>query len=50
MSSVDSCWQQVDIVVKYHKYPEFKKELDDIEKTYNDILNMSLYANLNKSE
>lgn len=25
-------WKDVDIVLKYKKYPEFKKELDKIEK------------------
>lgn len=25
-------WKEVDVVVKYKKYAEFKKELDKIEK------------------
>lgn len=41
-----SIWKQVDIVVKYKKYPQFKKELDKIEKDYLYDLNMSLYSNL----
>ena len=38
--------KDVDIVVKYKKYPEFKKELDKIEKDYQLDLNMSIYSNL----
>lgn len=39
-------WKDVDIVTKYKKYPEFKKELDKIEKDYLEVLNMSLYSSL----
>lgn len=45
---LDSTFDEVDIVKKYHKYPDFKKELDEIEKGYKDKLNMSLYSSLDK--
>lgn len=40
--------KDVDIVVKCKKYPEFRKELEDIEKQYSFDHNMSLYATLDK--
>ena len=48
MNQIDPIFNDVDIVKKYHKYPEFKKELDDIFATYQDLVNMALYANLGK--
>lgn len=38
--------KEVDIVVKCKKYPEFYRELSDMEKSYSSDLNMSIYANL----
>ena len=40
----------MDIVVKCKKYPEFHKELKDMEKAYSTDLNMSIYANLESGE
>lgn len=40
--------KDVDIVLKCKKYPEFKKELEEIAKGYDTDLNMSIYANLEK--
>ena len=42
--------KQVDVVVKCKKYPEFKKELEQIEKAYSFDHNMSIYLNLSKVE
>lgn len=32
-----------DIVKKYKKYPEFKRDMDEIQQFYNSCLNMALY-------
>lgn len=40
--------KDVDIVVKCKKYPEFRKELQEIEKSYSFDHNMSIYMTLDK--
>lgn len=42
--------KDVDIVVKCKKYPQFRKELEEIQKQYNFDHNMALYTNLDKVE
>jgi hypothetical protein len=37
-----------DIVKKYRKYPEFKKDMDEIQSFYNGSLNLALYEDLEK--
>ena len=38
----------MDINRKYKKYPDFKKEMDEIEDFYNAELNLALYENLDR--
>ena len=42
--------KDVDIVVKCKKYPEFRRQLEEIEKAYSFDHNMSIYLNLTKVE
>jgi|JI6StandDraft_1071083.scaffolds.fasta_scaffold02735_11 hypothetical protein len=37
-----------DIVKKYRKYPEFKRDLDEIQMFYNGCLNLALYEDLER--
>ena len=41
---------EADIVKKYKKYPEFKRDMDEIQLFYNSSLNLSIYENLEKEE
>jgi hypothetical protein len=41
---------ECDIVKKYKKYPEFKRDMDEIQQFYNSNLNMALYENLDSEE
>ncbi len=40
--------RDIDIVVKCKKYPEFRKQLEEIEKQYSFDHNMSIYMTLEK--
>ena len=40
--------KEIDIVVKCKKYPEFRKQLEEIEKLYSFDHNMSIYMSLEK--
>ena len=42
--------KEIDIVVKCKKYPEFYKELQELDKAYSASINMSLYMDLTHVE
>lgn len=44
------CYSSTDIVKKCKKYPEFMRELEEIEVEYSHDLNMAIYASLEDLE